>query len=235
MNSVREIIQSCYPSIDEMPFCAALRDGRFEREEILRSETVELIRATNTRGLIQEMYKQKLREAESDDVISSDDLSLMESVIDDEGETDDHIDHLDMRYKLFVGTDIGLQSKLKTNPAVDAINDEWMSICRESDLFSLMALTAAIEDWYAPLSEFFEDEYRKRGFSDEELELFIVHKGADIDHSNAQFDILERRAGKLDPDALREIVSRTFVTSKNYDAEKLKLAELNCSLRELIE
>ena len=30
----------------------------------------------------------------------------MTEVIDDEGETHDHIDHLDMRFKLFTGTDI---------------------------------------------------------------------------------------------------------------------------------
>ena len=34
----------------------------------------------------------------------------MTEVIDDEGETHDHIDHLDMRFKLFVGTDIKEES-----------------------------------------------------------------------------------------------------------------------------
>ena len=110
MSSVREIIQSSYPTIDEMPFCAALRDGRFSREEILRSEIVELLRATDTRAKIQEMYKQKLREAESKNIISTDDLDLMVDVIDDEGETEDHIDHIDMRYKLFVGTEVDQNS-----------------------------------------------------------------------------------------------------------------------------
>jgi len=235
MSSVREAIQSCYPTIDEMPFCAALRDGRFSRKEILRSEIVGLLRATDTRGKIQEIYKEKLRDAATSNVISSDDLTLMENVIDDEGETEDHIDHIDMRYKLFVGTELSQKSKLKAIPEVRSINDEWMAICRESSLISLMAVTAAIEDWYAPLSAFFEDEYRKRGFSDEELELFIVHKGADVDHSNAQFDILERIAGDFDQVKLKAAVRRTFMTSKNYDAAKLKLAETDCPLGELID
>jgi hypothetical protein len=162
MPSIKEIIQSYYPTLDEMPFCAALRDGRFERKEILRSEIVELYRARNTRHKIQEAYKQKLREAMDKNVVSEDDVTLMEEVIDDEGETEDHIDHLDMRFKLFVGTPVSRATTLLANAELDAINNEWMAVCQESDLFSLMAVTAGIEDWYAPLSGFFEEQYRKR-------------------------------------------------------------------------
>lgn len=234
MSTIREVIQSCYPTIDDMPFCAALRSGRFKRKEILRSETVELIRATDTRGKIQGMYKDKLREAEKAGAVTTADRMHMEEVIDDEGETEDHIDHLDMRYKLFIGTPVTNKVRLAPNPTVDAINREWMAICKESSLFELMAVTAAIEDWYAPLSAFFEEEYRKRGFSEEELELFIVHKGADIDHSDAQFDILERNEKRFSRDTLRAAIVRTFKTSKAYDAEKLVLAERNVELSELV-
>lgn len=234
MSSVKKIIQSCYPTLDDMPFCAALRDGQFQREAILRAETVELIRAINTRGKIQAMYKEKLRAAEQKNAITAADREHIEEVIDDEGETEDHIDHLDMRFKLFTGTPINPKVKLKANPEVEAINNEWMSICRDSSLLHLMSVTAAIEDWYAPLSEFFENEYRKRGFSEDELELFIVHKAADIDHSEAQFEILERNVKTLDRDKVRAVVTRTFNTSKGYDAAKLTLAKQKVPLSALV-
>ena len=235
MSSIREIIRSCYPTIDEMPFCAALRDGRFDRTEILRAETVELYRALNTRGLIQEMYKEKLLAALEKGTISDGDLSTMEEVIDDEGETEEHIDHLDMRYKLFVGTPVSRDSTLKFSERLESINNEWMSICRESKLFTLMALTAAIEDWYAPLSAFFEEEYRKRGFTEDELELFIAHQGADVEHSDAQFAILEKNARHYDVNELRASINRTFGTSKGYDAAKFELAMRDCPLTDLFE
>ncbi|MDD9904939.1 MAG: hypothetical protein OXT06_15320, partial [Rhodospirillaceae bacterium] len=183
MSDVADIIKSYYPTIDEMPFCAGLREGKFTRQEILRAEVVELYRALKTRGLIQEEYKKKLREANAAGVILDDELSTMEEVIDDEGETEEHIDHLDMRFKLFVGTSVDQSTFPAFNQELEDINNEWMAVCRESDLFSLMAVTCGIEDWYAPMSEFFEDEYRKRGFNDDELELFIAHKSADVEHS----------------------------------------------------
>jgi hypothetical protein len=193
-----------------------------------------LYRARNTRHKIQEAYKQKLREAMDKNVVSEDDVTLMEEVIDDEGETEDHIDHLDMRFKLFVGTPVSRATTLLANAELDAINNEWMAVCQESDLFSLMAVTAGIEDWYAPLSGFFEEQYRKRGFNDDELELFIVHKGADIDHSEAQFDILQRKADLIDGDRVRQMLQRTFNTSRGYDTLKLRLAETECGLDELL-
>ena len=234
MSGIKEIITSYYPTIEEMPFCSALRDGRFGRTEILRSEIVELYRALNTRHKIQDAFKLKLREAMAKDIVRAADVELMEEVIDDEGETEEHIDHLDMRFKLFVGTPVSRKSPLQVNAELDAINNEWMAVCQESDLFSLMAVTAGIEDWYAPLSGFFEDEYRKRGFSDDELELFIVHKDADVDHSEAQFDILNRKAEFIDEAKVREMLDRTFKTSRGYDTVKLKLAETECELTELL-
>ncbi len=233
--SIKEIVRAQYPKPHEMPFCFALKNGRFGREEILRSEIVELYRALGTRGMIQEIYKEKLRAALAEGVMSKDEVENIEEVIDDEGETEDHIDHLDMRFKLFVGTVVSRKAKLKHDPELQAINDEWMRVCKDASLFELMALMAAIEDWYAPVSAFFEDEYRRRGFSDEELELFIVHKGTDIDHSEAQFEVLEKNRARLDEGKLVKILTRTFNTSRGYDTAKLRLAETKCALADLVE
>lgn len=234
MSKVYDIIKSYYPKIDEMPFCAGLRDGKFTRAEILRAEVVELYRALNTRGLIQEEYKKKLRQANEAGVILDEELSTMEEVIDDEGETEEHIDHLDMRYKLFVGTSVDQSTNPAFNQELDYINNEWMAVCREADLFSLMALTCGIEDWYAPMSEFFEIEYRKRGFNDDELELFIAHKSADVEHSQAQLDILERNEDRIDIDRMRQMLERTFTTSRGYDRMKKVLAESGQPLERLM-
>jgi hypothetical protein len=234
MPNIRELIKAQYPIIAEMPFCSALRNGRFGRTEILRSEIVELYRALNTRQTIQDIYKEKLHQALGSGMVTRADVNLMEEVIDDEGETDEHIDHLDMRFKLFVGTPVSRAVDIRDNDDLEQINQDWMQICREADLLTTMALTAAIEDWYAPLSAFFEEEYRKRGFTDDELELFIVHKAADLDHSEAQFNILERNANLIDVENMVKMVQRTFGTSKAYDAMKLKLAETECSLNDLI-
>jgi len=234
MSNVLDIIKSYYPKIDDMPFCAGLRDGEFTREEILRAEIVELYRALNTRGLIQGVYKKKLQEANEAGVILDGELATMEEVIDDEGETDEHIDHLDMRYKLFVGTFVDQNTNPRFNQELEDINNEWIAICNEADLFSLMALTAGIEDWYAPMSQFFEDAYRKRGFNDEELELFIAHKSADVEHSEAQFEILERNKDRIDLDRVRTMLDRTFATSRGYDRMKRVLAESGQPLENLM-
>lgn len=233
--SIKDIVRAQYPKPHEMPFCHALENGRFGRTEILRSEIVELYRALDTRGKIQAIYKDKLRAAQSKGIVSAAEVKNIEEIIDDEGETEDHIDHLDMRFKLFVGTPISRKARLRHDPELQAINDEWMSVCHDASLFELMALTAAIEDWYAPVSAFFEDQYRRRGFNDEELELFIVHKGADIDHSEAQFDVLEKNRHRFDADSLVAILTRTFNTSRGYDTAKLRLAESNSNLSDLIE
>lgn len=234
-SSIKEIVRAQYPKEQEMPFCFALKNGRFGRTEILRSEIVELYRALGTRGKIQEMYKEKLRAARAEGIMSMSEVEKLEEVIDDEGETEDHIDHLDMRFKLFVGTPISRKAKIRHDPELQAINDEWMKICRDASLFELMALTAAIEDWYAPVSAFFEAEYRRRGFKEEELELFIVHKGTDVDHSEAQFEVLERNRARIDEGKLVKILTRTFNTSRGYDRAKLRLAETNCTLADLVE
>lgn len=235
MQTIKELIRSTYPKMSEMPFCAALQAGRFGREEIRRAEIVELYRALDTRGKIQEIYKKKLRAARADGVLSTKEVDHIESIIDDEGETEEHIDHLDMRFKLFVGTPVSRKTKMKFDKDLQAINDEWTTICDEIDLFALMALTAGIEDWYAPLSAFFEEQYRKRGFSDDELELFIVHKAADLDHSEAQFEVLDKNMRHIDVERLRATLKRTFDTSRGYDTAKLRLAESNCKLSELVE
>ncbi len=235
MSTIKEIIRSAYPTTDEMEFCAGLRDGKFTREEILRAEIVELYRALNTRGMIQEIYKEKLREANEKGVIKDGELSTMEEVIDDEGETEEHMDHLDMRFKLFVGTVVDRSTWPVFNQDLEDINNEWMTICKETDLFTLMSVTAGIEDWYSPTSKFFEDEYRKRGFNTEELELFIAHQDADIEHSEAQFDILERNIDRIDIPKVKAMLKRTFDTSRAYDRMKRVLAESDASLEDLVE
>ena len=98
---IKELLTSLHPKINEMAFMSQLVSGKFQREEILRSEVVELYRALDTRQKIQDIYKAKLAEGLNNGQISKEDLSLMTEVIDDEGETHDHIDHLDMRFKLF--------------------------------------------------------------------------------------------------------------------------------------
>ena len=101
---IKQLLTSLHPKINEMAFMSELTSGKFERR-ILRSEVVELYRALDTRHKIQDIYK-KLDDGLKENLIQKDDLALMTEVIDDEGETHDHIDHLDMRFKLFTGTDI---------------------------------------------------------------------------------------------------------------------------------
>ena len=235
MSRILNLIKSAYPTIDEMAFCKGLSEGKYDRADILRAEIVELYRALNSRGIIQQLYKDKLREANEAGVILKDELLTMEDVIDDEGETDQHIDHLDMRFKLFAGTAVDRSTWPAFNQELENINNEWMGICREADLFTLMAVTSGIEDWYAPMSKFFEDEYRKRGFNDEELELFIAHQDADVEHSQAQFDILERNVNRIDLDKIKVMLKRTFDTSRAYDRMKRVLAESDQKLEELIK
>jgi len=128
MTTVKEVIRAQFPTIDEMPFCAALRDGKFERAAILRAEIVELYRALYTRHSIQDSYKEKLQEALQAGIIETKDVDTMEEVIDDEGETEDHIDHLDMRFKLFVGTPVSRATDMRHNEKLEAINQEGRTI-----------------------------------------------------------------------------------------------------------
>ncbi len=210
-----------------MAFMSQLTSGKFQREEILRSEVVELYRALDTRQKIQDIYKKKLSEGLKEGLITNEDLSLMTEVIDDEGETHDHIDHLDMRFKLFVGTDIKRGKFPKKNDELQKINDEWLNICKEANLWEIMACHCAIEGWYPDVSKMFETEYRKRGFNEDELEIFIAHQGADVEHSDAQYGILEKNYSKLDPAKIEQMVKRTFNTSRAYEEMKLKFANLD--------
>ena len=92
---IKQLLTSLHPKIHEMAFMNELTSGKFQREEILRSEVVELYRALNTRQKIQDIYKVKLSDGLKDGNITKEDLAVMKEVIDDEGETHDHIDHLD--------------------------------------------------------------------------------------------------------------------------------------------
>ena len=222
---IKQLLTSLHPKISEMPFMKELTSGKFQREEILRSEVVELYRALDTRQKIQDIYKKKLAEGLKEGLITKDDLSLMQEVIDDEGETHDHIDHLDMRFKLFVGTDIKRGKFPKKNDELQKINDELVNICKEANLWEIMACHCAIEGWYPDISKMFENEYKKRGFKDDELEIFIAHQGADVEHSDAQYAILEKNYSKLDPSRIEKMVKRTFGTSKGYEKMKLEFAK----------
>ena len=221
---IKQLLTSLHPKINEMAFMSELTSGKFQREEILRSEVVELYRALDTRQKIQDIYKEKLSDGLKEGIITNEDLSVMQEVIDDEGETDDHIDHLDMRFKLFVGTGIGRGKFPKHNDELQKINDEWVNICKEANLWEIMACHCAIEGWYPAVSTMFETEYRKRGFTDKELEIFIAHQGADVEHSDAQYAILDKNYDKLDPAKIEQMVKRTFETSKAYEQMKLTLA-----------
>ena len=224
MSKVIDLIKSKYPQISEMPFLAAIAEGKFDRTKVLNSEVVELYRALNTREKIQNIYKDKLLEANKKNLVSKDQLAVMDEVIDDEGETDEHMDHLDMRFKLFNGTEIKRGYWPKYNEELEKVNNEWVSICKESSIFTLMCCTAAIEGWYPAISEFFEKEYLKRGFNNDELELFIAHQGADVEHSEAQYQILIDNEKIIDFDEVEKMVTRTFNTSKEYDRIKLLFA-----------
>ena len=235
MSEIIKLINSKFPKIDEMPFLSAIRDGNFGRKEILNSEVVELYRALNTREKIQNIYKDKCKEAETKKIISTSDLNVMTEIIDDEGETEDHIDHLDMRFKLFNGTVIQRGYFPKFNEELEKINNEGMSICTESDLFTLMSCTAAIEGWYPDISVFFEKEYSKRGFNKDELEIFIAHQDADVHHSEAQNNILIKNQDKIDLNLIDKMVTRTFNTSKAYDQMKLNFANQENTIESYFE
>ncbi len=224
MSKIIELIKSKYPEINEMPFLAAISEGKFDRKKILNSEVVELYRALNTREKIQNIYKEKLLEANKLNLVSKEQLAIMEEVIDDEGETDDHMDHLDMRFKLFHETEIKRGYWPIYNDELEKVNNEWVSICKESSIFTLMCCTAAIEGWYPKISEFFEKEYLKRGFNNDELELFIAHQGADVEHSEAQYQILIDNEKIINFEEVDTMVTRTFNTSREYDRIKLLFA-----------
>ena len=81
----------------------------------------------------------------------------------------------------------------------------------------------------------FELEYKKRGFNEEELEIFIAHQGADIEHSDAQYEILEKNIANIDLDEVDNMVKRTFATSRGYERMKLKFANLDKPLSSFIK
>ena len=78
-----------------------------------------------------------------------------------------------------------------------------------------MACHCAIEGWYPDISKMFENEYKKRGFKDDELEIFIAHQGADVEHSDAQYAILEKNYSKLDPSRIEKMVKELLELQKD--------------------
>ena len=156
---IKELLTSLHPKVNDMAFMKELVSGKFEREEVLRSEVVELYRALDTRQKIQDIYKAKLNEGIQQGLISKEDLDVMQEVIDDEGETEDHIDHLDMRFKLFVGTNVKRGKFPKKNEELQKINDEWVNTVKRP-IFGKYH-HCAIEGWYPAISEMFEKNTKK--------------------------------------------------------------------------
>ena len=71
--------------------------------------------------------------------------------------------------------------------------------------------------------------------SNEELEIFIAHQGADVEHSEAQYGILEKNYSKLDVSRIEEMVKRTFATSRAYEVMKLNFANSDKPLDHFFE
>jgi hypothetical protein len=108
---------------------------------------------------------------------------------------------------------------------LDRVNADWLEIVERADVFELLAILGAIEDWYVPVAAFFEAEYRRRGFSGREVETYSVHRAADAWHSNASLSALERHEGRLDPESLARYVAAAFETARVYDARKPDFAD----------
>lgn len=234
MTTIRATLSRHYPSIEQMGYCAALRGGRFDRDAILRAEVVELYRALHIRSLVKQTYVSKIEAAVERGTLSPADAAAIHRVIDDEGETEDHIDHLEMRLKLFQSLGITRRVRLRADPRLDEINRNYVAILEGSDVFQVIGINAAIEGWYVPISAFFEAQYLRRGFSADEVETYAVHKAADDWHSGAGFDVLERNLDAFDTAAVEDAVRRTFATALAYDAMKVELAGRG-DIRELVE
>ena len=82
-----------------------------------------------------------------------------------------------------------------------------------------------MEDWYAPVSGFFEEQYLGRGFSLDEVETYTVHKAVDVWHAGAGFQVLAEHRDAFDIERVADGVQRVFATSVAYDMMKLELAQ----------
>src|SRR5688572_16001553 len=151
-SNVHDYIASFYPTLRQMPYCSALQDGAFTKTQTLAAEVVEIYRAFRTRDTIKSLYRQRLDAGLKASDIDTDTHAQIVEVIEDEGETHEHVDHLDMRLQIFRSVGITRKSRLTPNSTLDRINAEWLDVIRAGNLFTTMCVFAAIEDWYAPIS-----------------------------------------------------------------------------------
>ena len=225
MTTIRDTFSGYYPLIERMPFGAALRHGHFDKEALLRAEVVEIYRALRVRDRIKRACESKISLAVEMGTLSRSGAATIRGVVEDEGETADHIDHLDMRFKLFRSLGITRDVTLRPNRRLDEINAEYVRLIETADVFQVIGINAAMEDWYAPVSGFFEEQYLRRGFSVEEVETYTVHKGVDVWHAGAGFEVLAEHRDAFDIERVADAVQRVFATSVAYDTMKLELAQ----------
>ncbi len=222
--NIREALKLEYPKIESMPYCSALLEGRFTKEQVLTAEVVELYRALNTRHVLHGIHMNDLETALRAGALSEQEYRQLSHVARDEGETKDHIDHFDMRLMLFSSVNLMRGNLyLVQNESLDRINDRYVGLMT-SGLIPGIAANAAIEDWYVPIAAFFEQQYLVRGFSPEDVTTYTVHKAADVWHSSVGLNFLESHSGELDMESLRGHVREVFRTSIAYDQAKLELA-----------
>ena len=224
MTTIRDSLSLHYPSLEQLPFCAALQRGLFDKNAILCAEVVEIYRAVLTRDRIKRACEAKIEQAHSSGTLSTSGATTIRAVADDEGETEEHADHLDIRFKLFQSLGISRDVRLRPNGRLDAINAAYVALVETSDVFQVIGINAAIEGWYAPVSAFFEKQYLRRGFSVDEVETYTVHKGVDISHSDEGFQVLAEHQDAFDIKGVADAVNRVFDTSLAYDTMKLELA-----------
>lgn len=225
MTQLRDALASLYPSIAQMPFCAALLQGRFDKDAVLRAEVVEIYRALLVRERVKRACESKIASAVAAGALSLAGARTMRTVVEDEGQTDDHIDHLDMRLKLFQSLGDTRNIKLVPNRQLDEINAAYVAVIEAADAFQVIGINAAMEDWYAPIAAFFEEQHLRRGFTIDEVETYTVHKAADVWHSSAGFRVLADHQAAFDVGHVADAVRRVFATSLAYDGMKLELAQ----------
>lgn len=234
MTTIRDTLSIYYPPIERMPFCAGLRDGLFDKNAVLRAEVVEIYRALLVRDRIKRACESKISLAVESGILSRSGGATIHGVVEDEGETEDHIDHLDMRFKLFRSLGLTRALRLLPNRRLDEINAAYVTLIEAANVFQVIAINAAMEDWYAPISGFFEEQYLGRGFSMDEVETYTVHKAVDVWHAGAGFDVLAEHRGAFDIEQVADAVQRVFATSVAYDTMKLELAQAS-DIRGLLE
>ncbi len=232
MSEIRERLRRYYPSLETMPYCAALARGEFDRAAVLRAEVVELYRALHTRARAKAAYAGRLAEALSRGELDDSDVRRITGVIEDEEETHEHADHLDLRLQIFASAGWSRAVRLRPQEELDAINAEWLGVLEGSGAMELIAVHAALEDWYAPVAGFFEEQYLRRELSPREVETYQVHREADVWHGAAGFEVLERRAGSWAVERVVDAVARTFETALAYDAAKVTFARRSGGLGE---